>query len=136
MQSPAPILGTVVLLSTSVCWANEPVIKWRAAPVLDLLKSSSSCGQQYREPLDMEFDGKILKTSAWSRQTYDMELLAPLNADGSGEVNALSMPLHRSMVIRFAPGHGPRTVTFWGRYFSGTGNVARCIYAFVPIEGK
>jgi hypothetical protein len=112
-----------------------PVISWRADPILDVVRSSTACGRQFKEQIEIAFDGKTLKTSAWSRQTYDMILLEPLNADGSGEVNAVSMPLHRSMIVKFEPGHGPRVVTFWGRYFSGEGTAARCVYRFVPSEG-
>src|SRR5476649_1732759 len=143
MKSPAPIVGTLaVLLASAVavflasdCSAGEPVIKWRANPILETTRSSTSCGHQFTEPIEIAFDGKTLKTSAWSRMTYDMKLLEPLSADGSGEVNAVSMPLHRSMIVKFEPGLGPRNVTFWGRYFSGTGTAARCIYTFVPTQG-
>src|SRR5476651_1217038 len=113
------LVSAAAVIPASNCSAAEPVIRWRANPILETTRSSTSCGHQYREPIEMEFDGTTLKTSAWSRMTYDMKLLEPLNADGSGEVNAVSMPLNRSMVIKFEPGHGPRIVTFWGRYFSG-----------------
>jgi hypothetical protein len=130
------LVSAVALMPASNCSAAEPVSRWRAEPHLDLTRSSTSCGSQYKEPLDMEFDGKTLKTSAWSRMTYDIELLEPLNADGSGEVNAVSMPLHRSTVVKSEPGHGPRNVTFWGRYYSGIGMVSRCVYTFVPIKQR
>jgi hypothetical protein len=136
LLSATLFVSAVAMIPASTCSAAEPVIKWRAEPNLEIVKSSTNCGHQYKEPIGLEFDGKTLKTSAWSRMTYDMILLAPLNADGSGEVDALSMPLHRSMVVRFAPGHGPRNVTFWGRYYSGTGVAARCVYTFVPLEGS
>lgn len=126
-------VSAIVVIPASNCSAAEPVIKWRAEPTLDITRSSTNCGNQYKEPIDIEFDGKTLKTSAWSRMTYDIELLEPLNADGSGEVNAVSMPLHRSTIVKFEPGQGPRNVTFWGRYYAGHGMAARCIYTFVPI---
>jgi len=111
------------------------VIRWRAEPTLQLAISSTSCGHQHKEPIKIEFDGKVLKTAAWSGQTYDIILLEPLNADGSGEVNAVAQPKNRSMIVRFDPGHGPRNVTWWGRYYSGMGMSAKCIYTFVPLEG-
>jgi hypothetical protein len=105
----------------SGCLADDDTIKWRAEPTLDITRSSTNCGNQYKEPINIEFDGKTLKTSAWSRLTYDIKLLEPLNADGSGEVSAVSMPLNRSTVIRFEPGHGM---------------AARCVYTFVPLENR
>jgi hypothetical protein len=143
MKMPAPVgsvlatlfVSAVAMISASDCSADEPVSRWRADPYLDITRSSTNCGNQHKEAITMEFDGKILKTGAWSAQTYDIILQSPLNADGSGTVDAISMPLHRSMVVTFAPGHGPRPVEYWNRYFVGhQGLSAKCIYMFVPIK--
>lgn len=137
MKSPAPFVGilasllasAVAVLLASDCSAGEPVVKWRANPVLEQSRSSTNCGFQFQEPIAVEFDGKTMKTMAWRGMTYDMGLLEPLNADGSGQVYAISMPSHRSVVLKFEPGHGPRVFRYWIRYN------ARCIWSFVPIEG-
>ena len=57
-------------------------------------------------------------------------------ADGTGEVDAISMPLNRSTIVKFELGHGPRNVAFWGRYNAGHGMAARCIRTFVPLENR
>jgi hypothetical protein len=108
------------------CLADEPV-RWRAEPTLVLERSSTNCGAQYREPVGIEFDGKVVKTTAWSRRTYDLILFEPLAADGSGQVYGLSLPHNVSVVLKFDPGHGPRNITYWARYN------ARCVWTFVPI---
>jgi hypothetical protein len=117
-----------MLLATGSAWADEPTIAWRAKPFLELAKSSTNCGIQLHEPVNMAFDGKVLHTTAWSWQTYDFILDGPLAADGSGQVNAVSMPHQRSMVLQFAAGHGPRPIGFWRRYNT------RCFWTFVPAE--
>jgi hypothetical protein len=137
MKSSALVVGiltcllasAVAALMASNSSAAEPVLKWRTLPFLDDAKSSTNCGHQFQEPIGIEFDGKILKTGAWSRMTYEMQLLEPLNADGSGEVNALSMPANRSVIVKFVAGHGPRTFWYWIRYN------ARCFWRFEPVEG-
>jgi hypothetical protein len=108
------------------CLADDQPIKWRARPFLEITRSSTNCGIQLQEPFNLEFDGKVLRTSAWSWTTYDMTLLEPLNPDGSGQVYAITMPQHRSVVLKFEPGTGPRSITYWHRYN------ARCIWTFIP----
>jgi hypothetical protein len=117
--------GAVFL--SSDCWAADQVLTWRAMPHLDLPRSGTNCVTQGAEPIGVTFDGKSVKTSGWSRMTYDMEFLAPLNADGSGEVYALSMPLHRDVVVKFEAGTGPRPFTYWIRYN------ARCVWKFLSV---
>jgi hypothetical protein len=130
--SIASVLASVVAFAVAAllagaCSAQDQPIKWRAHPLLEIDRSSTNCGFQYREPVSLEFDGKVLKTSAWSRQTYDILLASPLAADGSGQVYAVSEPLNQSMVLKFEPGHGPRKITYWHRYN------ARCIWSFEPL---
>jgi len=137
MKSPAPIVGilasslaaAIAALLASDCLAAEPVVKWRANPFLVANQSSTNCGHNFKEAIAIEFDGTVMKTAGWSGTTYDIHLLEPLNADGSGKVSAVSMPANRSLVIKFDPGHGPRALRYWGRY------TARCIWKFIPIEG-
>ena len=72
MRSPAPIVGTLALLLASAialllasdCSAGEPVIKWRADPFLLITTSSTNCGNNFKEAIRIEFDGKVLKTTA------------------------------------------------------------------------
>jgi hypothetical protein len=137
MKSPAPIVGilapslaaAVAMLLACDCSAGEPVVKWRADPFLVWNQSSTNCGHNFKEAIKIEFDGEVMKTSGWTGTTYDIHLLEPLHADGSGKVSAVSMPANRSLVIKFDPGHGPRPVRYWARYN------ARCIWKFIPIEG-
>jgi hypothetical protein len=110
------------------CLADDQPIKWRARPFLEIYKSSTNCGIQLQEPFNIEFNGRVLKTSAWSWTTYDMTLLEPLNPDGSGQVYAISMPHQRSVVLKFEAGTGPRSITYWHRYN------ARCFWKFIPTE--
>jgi hypothetical protein len=124
----APVLAfAFATVLADECSAGDEVFKWRADPHLVQERSSTNCGFQFREPIAIEFDGHVVKTGPWSRQTFDMVLLEPLAADGSGEVNGVSMPQNRSIVINFAPGRGPRTFTYWLRYNP------RCYWQFVPL---
>jgi hypothetical protein len=136
---PLPARRLLVCLSASfgvalagMVWVNdsraeEPVSHWRAMPHLDVETSSTNCGIHWVEPIQIEFVGKVVKTTAWTARTYDMVLLEPLKADGSGEVYGVSMPHNHSIVVRFEPGHGPRPFTYWGRYG------ALCRWTFMPI---
>jgi hypothetical protein len=45
--------------------AGDDAIKWRSNPYLDQERSSTNCSFQYREPIDIEFDGHVVKTGAW-----------------------------------------------------------------------
>ena len=124
----APVVASAaVAFVASEGLADDP-IKWRARPYLEITRSSTNCGIQLQEPFNVEFDGKQVKTSSWSWQTYDIILDQPLAADGSGQVYALSMPHHRSVVLKFDPGQGPRKIGYWHRYN------ARCVWSFIPVE--
>lgn len=123
-------IALTIILSAGECFAVDDVIKWRALPQLDTTRSSNLCGHQHREPIDVEFDGHVVKTTAGSRQSCDLILLEPLAADGSGQVYGVSTPTNRSMVLKFEPGQGPRTITYWGR------DDERCVWAFVPLEHR
>lgn len=122
--------SAVALLLASECLAADDVIKWRALPQLDTTRSSTLCGHQHREPIDIEFDGHIVKTTAWSQQSCDLILLEPLATDGSGQVYGVSIPQHQSVILKFEPGQGPRLITYWGR------DDERCVWAFVPLEPR
>jgi hypothetical protein len=118
----------IAALLAGQCLADEQVIKWRAHPELVLARSSTNCGDNFREPINIAFDGKVVKTTAWTRMSYDLVLFEPLAADGSGQVYGVSMPRNSSVVVEFEPGHGPRRISYWSRYW------VRCVWSFRPLD--
>lgn len=77
---------TVAILLANECLAGDDIIKWRAPPYMDITRSSTNCGSNHREPVDIEFDGHVVRTTGWTGHTYEVRLLEPLAADGSGQV--------------------------------------------------
>ena len=99
--------------------------KWQASAVL-VTEDERTCGMQHASKFYVDIDGDIVRHSASSGSTYDLRLLAPLNADGSGRVKALDHK-NRVVTLDIDPGNGPRTIRYTPAY-------SVCTWAWVPIQ--
>ena len=116
-------LAALTNAATNAAWANPD--KWRASLVL-VTEDERTCGAQHASKFYVDIEGNIVRRSASSGSTYDLRLLAPLNADGSGRVKALDHK-NRVVTLDIDPGNGPRTIRYTPPY-------SVCTWAWVPLH--
>jgi hypothetical protein len=107
--------------------AQAAPVKWRVFPVLLMGDNKGpGCGYTGVDKFDLEIDGDMVRTTAWSSTAYEMRLLKPLNPDGSGKVPAWSIHRNRPVTLDFDAGTGPRIIRYMGPY-------SICVWEWRPI---